>query len=128
MNSKSQLVPTLKALQLSGSLERLDVRIRQAIDDKLSYVEFLERLLEDGVERCGQKQLLLRLPRALFNVENTLDGFDWTFIPRQQPPGSVRSRDLLPDLLILDDFELRRLRGLEAEDEEAEQRGGTVRA
>ena len=44
MDVKPQLVPKLKALRLSGILETLEVRNRQAIDDKLSYVEFLERL------------------------------------------------------------------------------------
>ena len=87
MDLKPQLIPKLKALRLSGILETLEVRNRQAIDDKLSYVEFLERLLEDEVERRGQKQLLLRLRRAAFNMEKTLEGFDWSFNPsinRQQ--------------------------------------------
>lgn len=57
------------------------MRNRQAIEEKLAYVEFLERLLEDEVERRGQKQLLLRLRRASFNVEKTLEGFDWSFNP-----------------------------------------------
>jgi len=63
------------------------VRNRQAIDDKLAYVEFLERLLEDEVERRAQKQLVLRLRRASFTSEKTLEGFDWSFNPsvnRQQ--------------------------------------------
>jgi DNA replication protein DnaC len=87
MDLKPQLIPKLKALRLSGILETLEVRNRQAIEDKLSYVEFLERLLEDEVERRGQKQLLLRLRRAAFNTEKTLEGFDWSFNPsinRQQ--------------------------------------------
>jgi DNA replication protein DnaC len=87
MDLKPQLIPKLKSLRLSGILETLDVRNRQAIDDKLSYVEFLERLLEDEVERRGQKQLALRLRRATFNPEKTLEGFDWSFNPsinRQQ--------------------------------------------
>lgn len=158
------------------------MRNRQAIEEKLSFVEFLERLLEDEVERRGQKQLLLRLRRASFNVEKTLEGFDWSFNPnfnRQQvfdlatcgwidrkevllivgPSGTGKSHlaqalgheacrrgydvvftpvakmlaalhggradgtydrrlngYLRPDLLILDDFGLRALRGLEAED------------
>ena len=81
------MIPKLKALRLSGILETLDVRNRQAIEDKLSYVEFLERLLEDEVERRSQKQLALRLRRASFTSEKTLEGFDWSFNPninRQQ--------------------------------------------
>lgn len=81
------MIPKLKALRLSGILETLDVRNRQAIEEKLSFVEFLERLLEDEVERRGQKQLALRLRRAAFGAEKTLEGFDWSFNPtinRQQ--------------------------------------------
>lgn len=81
MDIKPQLIPKLKALRLSGILETLEVRNRQAIDDKLSFVEFLERLLEDEVERRAQKQLLMRLRRASFTTEKTLEGFDWAFNP-----------------------------------------------
>jgi DNA replication protein DnaC len=182
MDLKPQLIPKLKALRLSGILETLDVRNRQAIEDHLSFVEFLERLLEDEVERRGQKQLALRLRRAAFPAEKTLEGFDWSFNPslnRQQildlatgqwierkeaclivgPSGVGKSHlaqalgqeacrrgydalftpvakmlahlnggradgtyerrlttYLRPDLLILDDFGLRPLRGHEAED------------
>jgi len=87
MELKHQLVPYLKQLRLSGVLETLDARNRQAIDGKWSYVEFLARLLEDEVERRGQKQLQLRLRRATLNTTKTLETFDFTFNPsinRQQ--------------------------------------------
>jgi DNA replication protein DnaC len=182
MDVKAQLIPRLKALRLSGILETLEVRNRQAIEEKHSFVEFLERLLEDEIERRGQKQLLLRLRRASFLAEKTFEGFDWSFNPtvnRQQildlatgtwierkesclivgPSGTGKSHlaqalgheacrrgyDVLftpaakmlahlnggradgtydrrlasymrPDLLILDDFGLRPLRGREGED------------
>jgi hypothetical protein len=38
-------------LRLSGVLETLDVRHRQAINSQWAYIEFLARLLEDEVER-----------------------------------------------------------------------------
>jgi hypothetical protein len=41
MELKSQLVPKLKSLRLSGILETLEVRNQQAIDEKCTYVEFL---------------------------------------------------------------------------------------
>ena len=87
MDVSAQLIPKLKALRLSGILETLSVRNQQAIEDKLSYVEFLQQLLEDEVERRGQKQLALRIRRASFAAEKTLEGFDWSFNPnlnRQQ--------------------------------------------
>jgi DNA replication protein DnaC len=84
---KHQLIPQLKHLRLSGILETLDVRTRQAIEGQWSYVEFLSRLLEDEVERRGQKQLGLRLRRATLNSTKTLETFDFLFNPainRQQ--------------------------------------------
>ena len=69
MQISHQLIPKLKSLRLSGILETLDVRNRQAIEEKLSHVEFLQRLLEDEVERRAQKQLRLR--RASFDRDKT---------------------------------------------------------
>jgi DNA replication protein DnaC len=87
MELKHQLTPHLKHLRLSGILETLDARNRQAIEGKWSYIEFLSRLLEDEVERRAQKQLLLRLRRGTLNTTKTLESFDFQFNPalnRQQ--------------------------------------------
>jgi DNA replication protein DnaC len=87
MELKHQLTPHLKHLRLSGILETLDARNRQAIEGKWSYVEFLSRLLEDEVERRAQKQLRLRLRRGALNTTKTLESFDFQFNPalnRQQ--------------------------------------------
>jgi DNA replication protein DnaC len=87
MELNHQLTPKLNQLRLSGVLSTLEARHRQAIDGQWSYIEFLERLLEDELERRAQKQLALRLRRAALNVSKTLEGFDWSFNPsinRQQ--------------------------------------------
>lgn len=87
MELKHQLTPYLKQLRLSGILETLEARHRQAIEGKWSHVEFLARLLEDEVERRAQKQLSLRLRRATVNMAKTLEEFDFSFNPainRQQ--------------------------------------------
>jgi len=87
MEMTHQLIPFLKRLRLSGVLETLEVRNQQAVDDRWTYVEFLARLLEDEVERRGQKQLALRIRRAAINTTKTLEGFDFHFNPsvnRQQ--------------------------------------------
>jgi DNA replication protein DnaC len=87
MDPFTQLRPQLKQLRLSGLLDSLDVRNRQAIEERLSYPEFLARLLEDEVERRAQKQLQLRLRRAAFQGDKTLESFDFHFNPtinRQQ--------------------------------------------
>jgi DNA replication protein DnaC len=79
MELNHQLTPKLKQLRLSGILDTLEARHRQAIEGHWSYVDFLERLLEDEVERRAQKQLALRLRRATLNTTKTLEGFDWSF-------------------------------------------------
>ena len=87
MTQAHQLVPTLKALRLSGILATLEARQRQAIDAQWSYLEFLARLLEDETERRAQKQLALRVRRASLGSTKTLEGFDFGFNPtinRQQ--------------------------------------------
>lgn len=81
MELKHQLEPDLKRLRLSGILETLDARNRQAVDGKWTYIEFLSRLLQDEVARRSQKQLKLRLRRAAINTTKTLDGFDFSFNP-----------------------------------------------
>lgn len=87
MELKHQLTPALKQLRLSGILETLEARHRQAVEGKWSHVEFLQRLLQDEVERRGQKQLQLRLRRAGINTGKSLESFDFNFNPginRQQ--------------------------------------------
>ena len=87
MELRHQLTPYLTTLRLSGILQTLEARNRQAIDGQWSYIEFLSRLVEDEVERRAQKQLVLRLRRAAVNSTKTLEGFDFTFNPainRQQ--------------------------------------------
>ena len=87
MELMHQMTPHLKQLRLSGILETLEARNRQAIEAKWSYVDFLARLLEDEVERRTQKQLALRLRRATLNTIKTLESFDFDFNPtlnRQQ--------------------------------------------
>lgn len=84
MNS---LLPKLKSLRLSGILATLEVRNQQAIDEKCAYVDFLERLLEDEIERRNQKQLALRTRRSNLEAGKTLEAFDFSFngsINRQQ--------------------------------------------
>jgi DNA replication protein DnaC len=87
MELMHQLTPQLKRLRLSGVLASLELRNQQAIQDRLSYVEFLARLIQDEIERRAQKQLQLRLRRAAFHSDKTLEGFDFSFNPtinRQQ--------------------------------------------
>jgi DNA replication protein DnaC len=77
----------LKKLRLSGVLQSLELRVRQAAEGDLSHVEFLVRLLADEVERRGGKQLEQRVRKAHFEHQKTLEDFDFAFnaqLPRSK--------------------------------------------
>jgi DNA replication protein DnaC len=79
VTATTELVPVLKKLRLSGILQSLDLRLRQAAEDDVSHIEFLYRLLVDEVERREGKQLQLRLTRASFDGHKSLEDFDFSF-------------------------------------------------
>lgn len=81
MELAHELAPPLKRLRLSGVLETLEVRNQQALEEEWSYIDFLARLLQDEVERRGQKQLDLRLRRSQLDTTKTLESFDFKFNP-----------------------------------------------
>ena len=82
MNLQHQLQDQLKTLRLGGFLQSLDLRLQQAQSTSLGYVEFLQLLVQDEVERREAKKLNLRLTRASFEEEKTLEGFDFSFNPK----------------------------------------------
>ena len=77
MNLIEKLLPQLKALRLSGILDTLEVRNRQAVEQKLSHIEFLSLVLTDEHERRENKKLRLRLRKANFKSEQTLEGLQF---------------------------------------------------
>jgi DNA replication protein DnaC len=82
MELTHQLAPMLRTLRLSGILETLEVRNRQAVEQQSSFIEFFTLLLHDEVERRAQSRLRLRLRRAAFDPTKTLEGFDFGFNPK----------------------------------------------
>ena len=81
MTSTDDILSVLKKLRLSGVLHTLPLRVRQAVDENLGQEEFLYRLLNDEAERRDGKQLELRLGRANFEHDKTLEDFDFHFNP-----------------------------------------------
>lgn len=82
MAAHDDLVPLLKKLRLSGVLQSLQLRQRQAVDDSLSHIEFLARILQDEVDRRDSKQVDQRVRRAGFDKLCTLEDFDFQFNPQ----------------------------------------------
>src|SRR3569833_2331876 len=61
MNPLPELSPYLKQLRLSGILDSLEARNRQAIESKLAYTEFLVLLMQDEIARRDQMKFTTRL-------------------------------------------------------------------
>ena len=76
------LNPHLKQLRLSGILDSLEARNRQAIEAKMAYTEFLALLIHDEVARREQKKFDTRLRRAAFRASKTLDQFEFDRLPQ----------------------------------------------
>jgi DNA replication protein DnaC len=74
--------PKLRALNLSGMLQTLELRLEQAHDQQLGHLEFLELMLEDEMGRRQGRSLQARINRAHFDEVKTLAEFDFAFNPK----------------------------------------------
>lgn len=81
MGTVDDLLPLLKKLRMSGVLQTLEARVREAVEDELAHTEFLLRLLRDEVERREAKQLTARIRKANFEHAKSLETFDFRFNP-----------------------------------------------
>ena len=84
MNIEGQIGVKLQQLRLAGIGETLEVRVKQAEESTSGYLDFLFTLLEDEYEKRQSRSLLLRLKKAGFEEEKTLEGFDFSFNPQIQ--------------------------------------------
>ncbi len=72
MNIDGHVQNKLKQLRLTGMLETLPIRIKEAENSNIGYLDFLITLLEDEYERRQARGLLKRLKKAGFEEEKTL--------------------------------------------------------
>ncbi len=80
-NPIPELTPMLTQLRLSGISDSLAQRNREAIENQLSYTDFLSLLIGDEVARRDHKKYENRIRRAGFRGEKTLENFDFAFDP-----------------------------------------------
>jgi DNA replication protein DnaC len=82
MNLDHQIMQQLKNLRLSGVLESLDLRLQQAQAASMGYIDFFQLIIQDEIERREAKKLQMRLRRATFEEEKTVECFDFSFNPK----------------------------------------------
>jgi len=84
---KGQIIPVieiqkrLREFKLSGIVNTLDLRIKQATDENLGYAEFLSMLLEDEINRRVDNRRSKLYKGAKLPFEKGIEDFDFTFQP-----------------------------------------------
>lgn len=86
MSDLVTLKPKLIRLKLSGVLESLELRMREAQEQQWDYTTFLTMLLDDEVQRRDAKQLNRRFGKSGVDPQKTLATFDFDFNPSVHKP------------------------------------------
>ncbi len=76
------LLTRLRHLRLSGMAEALPARLAQAEGGSLSFLGFLELLVQDELARRADRLFTRRLKQDEVHVIKELKNFDWTFNPK----------------------------------------------
>lgn len=71
----------LKEFKLSGINNNIEERLNYAKDKNISYIEFLELLLEDETNNRRDNNHKHRYAKAKFPAHKTIEDFDFTFQP-----------------------------------------------
>ena len=77
-----ELERSMRSIRLTGMVEAIDRRNREAISSKLSYLEFLELLVQDELDRRRDLLIARRIKQARFPHHESRDDFDWSFNPK----------------------------------------------
>ena len=77
----STLENTLKQLRLSCLLQTLDVRLQEAVANRLGHAEFLELICQDEINVRHQRLMERRTKAADFRGLKALEDFYWSFNP-----------------------------------------------
>lgn len=79
MSERHHLEACLKRLKLSGMLINLDMRLKEAGENDLNYIDFFSLMIQDEIGQRDHNNFKRRLKAAGFGEEKTLEGFDFKF-------------------------------------------------
>ncbi len=81
-----EMAPLLRTLRLSGILDTISRRNKEAIDKKLPYTEFLALLLQDELLRRENKKFAELIRQSGCHTDKTIESFDFHFNPKINQP------------------------------------------
>ena len=85
-----EILPRLKTLRLGGMIHSLEERVKQASDSDMGYLEFLELLLNDEVNRRESRKYERRLTEACVDAGKRYDSFNFRMSPNV-PRGTMET-------------------------------------
>ena len=75
----------LRSLRMPGIVDNLSVRLAEANEHRLGYLDFLSLLLQDERQQRDNNQMNECLRLSGMGQEKTFEGFDWNFNPQSFP-------------------------------------------
>lgn len=90
MDDRHHLEQQLKRLKMPGLAQTLDLRLSEARESNLGYLEFLSLLIEDEMQSRENNMLGKRLKAAGFGVQQTFEQFDFRFNEDALPASTLR--------------------------------------
>ena len=81
METYAQIKNNLKALRLGAMLENIELRIKEAIETKMSFADFLLILTQDELDRRKQKRKEQSIRKASLGNYKHIVEFDFNFNP-----------------------------------------------
>jgi len=90
MSERHILDANLKRLKLSGMLTNLDIRMKEANDNDLSYLEFLSLLSQDEIIQRDNNMFGKRIKSAGFCGEKTFEDYNFKFNEEYLPAKIIR--------------------------------------
>lgn len=77
----NELKSKLRELKLAGAIKTIETRNRYALEHKISYLEFLELIIEDEYANRMANSYHKRFSKAKLTMQKTLDNFDFSYQP-----------------------------------------------
>lgn len=77
-----KLKTKLRQLKLAGMVKSIDARNKFALQNKVSYVEFIELLIEDEYVNRKANSFGKRLNKSKINTAKSIDEFDFNYQPK----------------------------------------------
>jgi len=81
LNNMEALKTQLRSLKLSSMVDGLEMRNKHALENQVSYLEFLELLVEDELVRRQTNGYHNRLRESKLHSQKVLDTYDFSFQP-----------------------------------------------